>query len=117
VFGVPSWPADTPPRPPGPTKSSVWPIIRPEAPGGAPTTGEFGQASVTDGLVRRVPGANLAPFLRRDAASTSPPAAAPPTAQRDPDQVRSMLSTFQASQRAGREAAEATPAAPPEEKS
>jgi hypothetical protein len=98
-----------------------------------------------DGLVRRVPGAHLAPALRRDAgASPTTPAApgtplgsAPTTAawaspatpvgptttdpttsdpttgggtvRPDREQMRSMLSRFQNSQRAGRAAADAPP--------
>jgi signal transduction histidine kinase len=64
-----------------------------------------------DGLVRRVPGASLAPSLRK----TSVPDAAVPTAAggttpadwHRSEQAGSMLSRFQASQRAGRAAAAA----------
>jgi hypothetical protein len=63
---------------------------------------------LSDGLVRRVPGAHLAPPLRRDT-TTEPLAAHTPTAPRDRDQVRSMLSNFQASQRAGRAATDPPP--------
>ena len=79
-------------------------------------------AGVTpDGLVRRVPGAALDPSLQRKPGGRD--AGAPPSAQagparsapRDNDRVRSMLSRFQASQRAGRAAAEAPPDPPPPE--
>jgi hypothetical protein len=63
---------------------------------------------LSDGLVRRVPGAHLAPALRRDA-TTEPLAAPASPAPRDRDQVRSMLSDFQASQRAGRAATDPPP--------
>jgi signal transduction histidine kinase len=85
-------------------------------------TPSFPTAGVTaDGLVRRVPGAGLAPSLRRRPAGER--SAATPSAQegpdrsapRDNDRVRSMLSRFQASQRAGRAAAEAPPDPPPPE--
>jgi signal transduction histidine kinase len=74
-----------------------------------------------DGLVKRVPGAGLAPGLRRkpggDGTGSSPsrPAVQPHSTPRDNDRVRSMLSRFQASQRAGRAAAEAPPDSPPSE--
>jgi len=62
-----------------------------------------------DGLVRRVPGANLAPSLRK---TFGPDGAAPiaaggttPADWRPDDQAGSMLSRFQANQRAGRAAA------------
>jgi signal transduction histidine kinase len=64
-------------------------------------------AGLSDGLVRRVPGAHLAPALRRDGEADAPAAAPPPPALRpDREQVRSMLSRFQDSQRAGRAAAD-----------
>jgi signal transduction histidine kinase len=79
-------------------------------------------AGVTpDGLVRRIPGAGLAPSLRRnpggDGPDVEPSSQAGParSAPRDGDRVRSMLSRFQASQRAGRAAAEAPPDPPPPE--
>jgi signal transduction histidine kinase len=73
--------------------------------------------AVTNGLVRRVPGAHLAPALRRDGSTDQAPAvAAPPaTSERDREHVRSMLSSFQSGQRAGRAAADAESAAPPQE--
>jgi anti-sigma regulatory factor (Ser/Thr protein kinase) len=95
-------------------------------PGGAapatPTTPPVPTAGVTaDGLVRRVPGAGLAPSLRRrpggDRSGATPSAQAEPdrSAPRDNDRVRSMLTRFQASQRAGRAAAEGPPDPPPPE--
>ena len=64
-----------------------------------------------DGLARRVPGTHLAPALRRDAPG-------PPTdaeRSRDVERVRAMLSRFQASQNAGRVAADPPRPRPPEE--
>jgi hypothetical protein len=70
-----------------------------------------------DGLVRRVPGASLAPSLLK---TSGPHGAAPiaaggttPADWRPGGQAGSMLSRFQANQRAGRAAAAAaSPAAP-----
>jgi hypothetical protein len=56
-----------------------------------------------DGLQRRVPGAGLSPSLRRPAAHL----ARSPREPGERDQMRSMLSRFQASQRAGRAVANA----------
>jgi signal transduction histidine kinase len=61
-------------------------------------------ALTADGLVRRVPGAGLRAL--RGGAPSDVPAAPPPTADRD--RMRSMLSRFQASQRAGRAASGST---------
>jgi signal transduction histidine kinase len=72
-----------------------------------------------DGLVRRVPGAGVA-SLRGAPAPGGAPNGGPPTQaarrDRDPEKRRSMLSRFQASQRAGRAAAEdhLTPPGPEE---
>jgi len=61
-----------------------------------------------DGLVRRVPGASLAPSLRgrpaamEDTASAAPANGPPESDWRRSEQTGSMLSRFQASQRAGR---------------
>ena len=65
-------------------------------------------ATTAGGLARRVPGAHLAALRRDDA-----PAPAPAAAHRDPERTRTMLSRFQASQRAGRLAAAAPGSAPP----
>jgi hypothetical protein len=65
-----------------------------------------------DGLVRRVPGAGLAAALRRDEAAngTAPPNGDAASAEAlDREQVRSMLSQFQAGQRAGRAVADLQP--------
>ncbi len=78
----------------------------------------------SSGLVRRIPGEHLAPALRSVTSSPSTPAGVAPVpgppvdpaapgspepwgdgvgaAARDPERIRSMLSRFQASQRAGR---------------
>jgi signal transduction histidine kinase len=73
--------------------------------------------ALANGLVRRVPGAHLAPALRRDGSADQAPAAAAPPAssERDREHVRSMLSSFQSGQRAGRAAADAEAARPPQE--
>jgi hypothetical protein len=65
------------------------------------------------GLARRVPGTHLSPALRRDTA-TPDPGGDGSTPERDPERVRSMLSRFQASQRAGRAAATHPPGSPQE---
>jgi signal transduction histidine kinase len=66
----------------------------------------------SEGLVRRVPGAGLSPSLRRAEAPASAPTPAratrkPRSAPTDREQMRSLLSRFQASQRAGRAVADA----------
>jgi signal transduction histidine kinase len=61
-----------------------------------------------EGLARRVPGANLAPGLRRSPQGDGDGADEPPAAERDA-RAGTMLSRFQASQRAGRAAASAEP--------
>jgi signal transduction histidine kinase len=96
-----------------------------------------------DGLVRRVPGAHLAPSLRRGGgtpapavaatppapattpvqapatvvgpAATADPATGGPAARPDRDQIRSMLTRFQNSQRAGRAVVEPTADDAPQE--
>ena len=119
------------PQPPaGPDPA---PTPRPAAPAETATPAASALPGLGDGLVRRVPGAHLAPSLRRGpggsapAATTpapvspSPPTGAPgglppdtadgpptapadggPAARPDREQIRSMLSRFQHSQRAGR---------------
>ncbi|HEY8527329.1 MAG TPA: ATP-binding protein [Acidimicrobiales bacterium] len=75
-------------------------------PPGAAGTGSAGTPPTTaSGLARRVPGAGLAPALRRRPGTA--PSAAPAATPRDRQRVRSMLSRFQENQRAGREAARA----------
>jgi signal transduction histidine kinase len=76
----------------------------PAAPGDAVTGG-------SEILARRVPGTHLSPALRRGGAP-HPASAQPP--DRDPERVRSMLSRFQASQRAGRAADPGAPDPPQE---
>ena len=104
---------------PGPTSDQ--PPTTPPGPDGR----DGGLSAVTlppsgDGLARRVPGSHLAPSLRRDAAAH--PVATPPAApahglasRPDREQVRSMLSRFQHSQRAARAAADPPPADSPQE--
>jgi signal transduction histidine kinase len=102
--------------------------------GGAPAPATV-LPELADGLVRRVPGAHLAPSLRRgpgsgtatppasgSAASPADAAAAPTTAPQptpivraDREQVRSMLSRFQNSQRAARAATDPPAEPSPEE--
>ncbi|HEX6424577.1 MAG TPA: ATP-binding protein [Acidimicrobiales bacterium] len=98
-----------PPAPPQP----------PAGQGNDPVPAEAVLPPMGNGLVRRVPGAHLAPSLRRDNGDDNGAAEAPspsPERDRDRDQVRSMLSKFQANQRAGRAAADAGRADPPQEK-
>jgi signal transduction histidine kinase len=71
-------------------------------PGAPATPGTPAGADLT-GLARRIPGAGLSPSLWRGPA---PAAASGPANPRDHERVRSMLSRFQAGQRAGRAAAE-----------
>ena len=67
----------------------------------------------SEGLARRVPGAGLSPSLRRSAPTSTAvgdvvhPVRGPRTVPGDREQMRSMLSRFQASQRAGRAVADA----------
>jgi signal transduction histidine kinase len=95
---------------PGPTPARV-----PVAAGAMPAMG----GRTADGLVRRVPGAGLAAGLRRSAEAVAPStggaAARPAPGARfapgggddsDRERMRTMLSRFQASQRAGRAAAQ-----------
>jgi signal transduction histidine kinase len=107
-----------PPASPGPDPVPAGPapvlsgavVSPPDAPGAGPGA---------SGLVRRVPGASLAPPLRGAIppgpgpdGAPAPPWAGPPdtglrpelavAASRDPERIRSMLSRFQSSQRAGR---------------
>jgi hypothetical protein len=83
-----------------------------EAPDPAPLTATPSPMTA-DGLVRRVPGASLAPSLRKTAAGDggAPTAAGgtTPADWRPGAQAGSMLSRFQANQRAGRAAAAASP--------
>jgi signal transduction histidine kinase len=69
-----------------------------------------------DGLVRRVPGASLAPSLRKtsgpDGGAQIAAGGTTPADWRPGEQAGSMLSRFQANQRAGRAAAAASPVDP-----
>jgi signal transduction histidine kinase len=94
-----------PPGQPQPEPASNAPV---DGSGRSPLTGwgpnpSRGVPAEPSGLARRVPGTHLAASLRREA--TRQPVA-PPATGRDRDRVRSMLSRFQAGQRAGRAAAE-----------
>ncbi|HLM63805.1 MAG TPA: ATP-binding protein [Acidimicrobiales bacterium] len=112
-----------PPAPPGtgPPRSSPlspplgtgsFPASPPPGPGTPGTPAARSDAGPT-GLARRIPGAGLSPSLRR---GPDPAAASGPAVPRDHERVRSMLSRFQAGQRAGRAAAqEPTHAQAPEE--
>ncbi len=99
--GLPASPIPGAPAPPAGNGNGIGPDPgSQEAPGPA-------VPGLSDGLVRRVPGAHLAPALRRDGEPDVPAAAPPPPAARpDREQVRAMLSRFQDSQRAGRAAAD-----------
>jgi hypothetical protein len=97
------------------TRASIWPTAAagpqpldvastPVPPVPAPDTDP-------DGLARRVPGTHLTPALRRDAAGPPPET----DGGRDAERVRAMLSRFQASQNAGRVAADGSRLSSPEE--
>jgi signal transduction histidine kinase len=89
---------------PGPVPApAAAPVAAPPPPTPEPATGV---PTLANGLVRRVPGSHLAPSLRRDEADGPAPARDVPP-PRSPEQVRSALSSFQSSQRAGRAAADA----------
>ena len=117
--------ATAPPPPTGngstpamPDAPFVMPPTPSQPPGGhanGPMPAEPILPPMGNGLVQRVPGMHLAPSLRRDNGDGSGDTTAP-APERDRDHVRSMLSKFQANQRAGRAAADAGPADPPQEK-
>jgi hypothetical protein len=83
-----------------------------EAPDPAPLTTTPSPVTA-DGLVRRVPGASLAPSLRKtptgDGGAPTAVGGTTPADWRPGAQAGSMLSRFQANQRAGRAAAAASP--------
>lgn len=97
------WNVTQPSSPPAPP-----PLPSPPPPPPAPAS--QAPAPVTpDGLVRRVPGAGLASMQGAPPAGDGAGPAPPPRAEHDREHMRSMLSRFQASQRAGRAAAEGAP--------
>ncbi len=104
----------TPPfAPPEPPPFTTTPPFAPPEP---PSVTTPPSPMTSDGLVRRVPGASLAPSLRKTA---GPDGAAPiaaggvtPADWRPGEHAGSMLSRFQANQRAGRAAAAASPIDP-----
>jgi signal transduction histidine kinase len=105
---VPPFPQPAP-QPVPPYAQPAPPIATPD-----PATVSATSSPVTaDGLVRRVPGASLAPSLRKMSGGdgTGPLAAGgtTPADWRPGAQAGSMLSRFQANQRAGRAAAAAAP--------
>jgi len=125
-------PTPAPAPEPAPAGPQPQPVPRAQAAG----TAQAGQAAqpvgtgqtvgtTADGLVRRVRGASLAAGLRRTpdsargaAASEQQPARQAqfaPSSLDDRERVRSMLTRFQASQRAGRAAAQAPRGRPPAE--
>jgi hypothetical protein len=126
--GSPAAPDATPPA--APAAEAPPPFGGPPPVDGA---GRDARPVTAEGLVRRVPGAGLASLRRAGAdAGATPPAGpgagagAPPegTALRPPpaqaseadrERMRSMLSRFQSSQRAGRAAADPTAPAPTQE--
>jgi signal transduction histidine kinase len=73
-----------------------------------------GDGTGAPALARRVPGTHLTPALRREAAPAAVGDDTTTGTGRDPARVRSMLSRFQASQRAGRAAAPHPPGSPQE---
>ena len=96
-------------------RASIWPTAAAGPPpldvASTPVPPEPVADTDPDGLARRVPGTHLAPALRRDA--PGPPADA--DGGRDAERVRAMLSRFQASQNAGRVAADGSRPSSPEE--
>lgn len=92
-------------------------LVRHEEPAGAEAGGPAPDpdepATTAGGLARRVPGANLASLRRNDPPEAPPAAPAAGTPGRDPERTRTMLSRFQASQRAGRLVAGTPGSAPP----
>ena len=125
---APPWPPPTEPLFPPPAAParcrrarSRWPRPRPCPTVAAPPVVAATDATAT-GLVRRVPGEHLAPALRGVPSQPATPVGGPTPpdqpgatspapadwgeeggpADRDPERIRSMLSRFQASQRAGR---------------
>jgi signal transduction histidine kinase len=109
-YMAPAPPFDAPAPPyeaPAPQPASPFapPDPAPLTPSPSPVT--------TDGLVRRVPGASLAPSLRKtptgDGRSPTAAGGTTPADWRPGPQAGAMLSRFQANQRAGRAAAAASP--------
>jgi signal transduction histidine kinase len=88
-------PSVEPPGSPAPAPPPAAP--RPEPLAATPLSTGISPGAPT--LARRVPGASLAPSLRRDAGDQP---THEPVQTRDPERVRSMLSRFQTNQRAGR---------------
>jgi signal transduction histidine kinase len=110
-------PASQPPPPfTAPASQPAPPFSRPASPfatrDAAPVTAAPSPVTA-DGLVRRVPGASLAPSLRKtsgaDGAAPIAAGGTTPADWRPGEQAGSMLSRFQANQRAGRAAAAAAP--------
>jgi hypothetical protein len=121
LSSAPASPAPAPPPPlPEPPRglverASIWPSAAAGPPPldvpSAPVPPGPAADGDPDGLARRVPGTHLTPAMRGD--TPGPPADA--EGGRDAQRVRAMLSRFQASQNAGRSAADAPPPRPPEE--
>jgi signal transduction histidine kinase len=111
----PGPPFEAPPAAqPGPPFEA--PAPQPASPGAAPDPAPAAptpSAMTADGLVRRVPGASLAPSLRKtsggDGEAQVSAGGTTPADWRPGGQAGSMLSRFQANQRAGRAAAAASP--------
>jgi hypothetical protein len=97
------------------TRASIWPTAaagpQPLDVASTPVPHVPAPDTDPDGLARRVPGTHLIPALRRDAPGPPPET----DGGRDADRVRAMLSRFQASQNAGRVAADGSRPSPPEE--
>jgi signal transduction histidine kinase len=104
---APPFAAPDPMAPPQP----VSPFTAPDPTQAQPPT--TASPMTADGLVRRVPGASLAPSLRKapapDGAPTVAAGGTTPADWRPGEQASSMLSRFQANQRAGRAAAAGAP--------
>jgi signal transduction histidine kinase len=108
---APSYMAPAPPfdAPAPPYEAPAPPFAAPDRAPLTPTP----SAMTADGLVRRVPGASLAPSLRKtpsgDGGAPTAAGGTTPADWRPGPQAGSMLSRFQANQRAGRAAAAASP--------
>jgi signal transduction histidine kinase len=103
-------PAPAPPIPQPAPAPAPSPMPQPQpAPAGSGTAGAAAPLTA-DGLVRRVPGAGLASL--RNGAEPTPEPTPEPRPDHDREHMRSMLSRFQASQRAGRAAAASPSDAP-----
>jgi signal transduction histidine kinase len=115
-YDGPAPPYEAPAPPPAPPQEAPAPAPPPASPHEAPDPSRLTATPspmTADGLVRRVPGASLAPSLRKtptgDGEAPTAAGGTTPADWRPGGQAGSMLSRFQANQRAGRAAAAASP--------